>query len=86
MRVGEIVATVNAEDGSPWGYYRFMGVANYRGKPAAVLDLQRAAPGLESAGSIVFGFNLVDLRTSMPLFVILDAGSHYKLEQIGCDN
>src|ERR1017187_5942358 len=54
MRVGEIVATVNAEDGSPWGYYRFMGVANYRGKPAAVLDLQRAAPGLESAGSIVF--------------------------------
>jgi hypothetical protein len=86
LRVGETVAIVRAEDRSPWGYYQFMGVTNYRGKAAAVLDLQRIEPGHEYLGSIVYGFDLVDLRTSLPLFMVLDAGSHYKFEQIACDS
>ena len=45
-----------------------MGTITRKGRPAMVL----------------FGFDVVDLATMMPLYTVLDAGAHMKRERIDC--
>ena len=83
--VGQTAAIITTEDdGKLWASYVFMGVLDYNGTPAALLDLTRKMPGLESRGGILVGYSVVELRTGLPLLTAFDAGSHNKLQRHYC--
>ena len=86
VRPGQTVATiVTMDDLQPYASYRYMGTVDYQGNQVALLDLSRKMPGFENRGPIIVGFSLVDIRTSLPVLTVFDAGFHRTLERVSCD-
>lgn len=83
---GDIVSFIFDEDENIWGKYRFRGTSIFAGKKTAVLDLLHIFQSAPQIGEVVVGFGVFDLQTSLPLLVVLDAGFHYKLEQVSCSS
>jgi len=81
---GDTVAVVYAEDGSIWANYVYRGMTHFHGADAQVMDLIRLMPNAASYGPIMIGFDVVDVRTRMPLLIVIDAGMKVRLEQVAC--
>lgn len=77
MTARQRVAIVTNERSMPWGSYTFAGMTTYKGVTVAVLDLYNNAGAMS-------GFNIVDLRSGLPLLSVFDAGLHVRFEQQGC--
>ena len=81
---GDYAATVTEEDGSPWAIYKYRGLTQVDGVDAAVFDLTRIFPNHPEYGPSLVGFSVVDLRTMMPIRLVLDAGTQVRLERTSC--
>jgi hypothetical protein len=81
---GDVAAYVRSEGGGNWGRYRYVGITDYHGVRAAVFDLTRDPPPGSTLRPLLVGFNIVDIRTAMPLYVGFKLGSTIQFRQIAC--
>lgn len=81
---GDTAAVVLDEGNNDWAVYRYRGLTQVAGTTAAVLDLTRTFPDNPEIGPSLVGFDVIDLRTMLPVLVVLDAGIQVKLESLSC--
>jgi hypothetical protein len=82
---GDIAAVIIDEANEQWGAYRYRGVTQIDGTTAAVLDITRVFPDYSERGPSLVGFELIDLRTMLPvLFVMQGVGFEVRMQRSNC--
>jgi hypothetical protein len=81
---GDTAAVVVDESNNEWAVYKYRGLTQIGGITAAVLDLTRVFPDNPGYGPTLVGFDVVDLKTMLPVIVVLDAGIKVRAERISC--
>jgi hypothetical protein len=82
--VGDTVAVVFSEDNAVWASYQYRGITSYNGEVGEVLDLTRVMANNSQYGAAIVGFDIVDVKTTMPMLSVIDAGTKVRLERITC--
>lgn len=82
--VDDTIANLLAEDDSVWGAYVYRGTTWYHGTAAAVIDITRKLDSRPRDAPVVIGFDIINLKTMLPMLHVLDAGSTFRLEQMVC--
>lgn len=81
MTVDATVARIADENGNTWAIIKYRGMMEFHGINSAVFDYVMATPSASRQQRVVSGFSIVDIRTMMPLLLVLDAGSEMQLIQ-----
>ena len=84
LSVNKSVANITMEDGQNWGEYVYRGLSQYNGRSVIVLDLVRIPPTLSDSTAVLYGYNLIDAETKLPVLTVLDAGTKNVVENISC--
>ena len=84
-RVDQVVSTILEEEGSKWGEYVYRGVSDFEGQRVLVLDLIRTKGGGGYGRPLIFGYNLLDVNTKVPILTVLDGGTKSVMTRIVCN-
>jgi hypothetical protein len=79
-RSGQVVATVRNQSAGEWARYIYKGTTVFAGNQAVVLDLVAAA----STGDVLVGFNVVDVKTMLPLLYVFQTQNQIRYNRINC--
>jgi hypothetical protein len=85
VRPNQIVSILKEENGNVWGNYVYRGVSTYNNRQVLVLDLRRTINMGPDDEPLLFGFNLLDITTKLPVFTMFDAGTKVIFENVSCD-
>lgn len=83
-RPGSVLSEIRTHGGELWAKYIFRGESFYSGRNVYVLDIvQEGLSYLQ--GPLLIGYSLIDVSTSLPTYLVVDAGgTHLAVTQKSC--
>jgi hypothetical protein len=81
---GQVAATVGTYDDAQYASFIYRGVLPYHQREAVLMDLVRVLPTTTGPAPVIIGFSLVDFETRLPLLLVLQPGSLFRMEELTC--